>query len=203
MTEKDCTIIDIIRHGEPVGGIMIRGQQDDPLSPLGWQQMRTAVSAKSANWDLIVSSPLSRCLDFAKEIANKKALPLIVESRFKEIAFGEWQGRTKQQIGEDLVKKFQNNPNANIPKGAEYWQDFYGRVIQAWQDLIKQQRNKKILLVGHAGIIRAIATFANQTEPNRLFSILVPFAAIARLQINYEGQQASTTLMTLNYTYSD
>ena len=37
------TIIDLIRHGEPVGGQRLRGAQDDPLSALGWQQMRESV----------------------------------------------------------------------------------------------------------------------------------------------------------------
>ena len=37
------TTIDLIRHGEPVGGRKYRGQTDDPLSEKGWAQMWAAV----------------------------------------------------------------------------------------------------------------------------------------------------------------
>ncbi|MHB1590203.1 MAG: histidine phosphatase family protein [Sulfuricella sp.] len=37
------TTIDLIRHGEPVGGRRYRGRTDDPLSEKGWNQMWTAV----------------------------------------------------------------------------------------------------------------------------------------------------------------
>ena len=33
------TTIDLIRHGEPVGGSKYRGQTDDPLSEKGWAQI--------------------------------------------------------------------------------------------------------------------------------------------------------------------
>ena len=40
---NDFTIIDLLRHGEPDGGQKFRGAVDDPLSPHGWEQMRSAV----------------------------------------------------------------------------------------------------------------------------------------------------------------
>ena len=64
------TIIDFIRHGEPVGGRAYRGHNiDDPLSEKGWQQMRTAV-ADHCPWSQLISSPLLRCKDFANELAE-------------------------------------------------------------------------------------------------------------------------------------
>ena len=44
MSELVNTTIDLIRHGEPVGGRKYRGQIDDPLSDKGWTQMRQAVA---------------------------------------------------------------------------------------------------------------------------------------------------------------
>lgn len=40
---SDFTTVDLLRHGEPEGGQMFRGAVDDPLSPRGWEQMRSAV----------------------------------------------------------------------------------------------------------------------------------------------------------------
>jgi len=43
MSRKPITTLDLMRHGEPVGGRRYRGQMDDPLSEKGWAQMRNAV----------------------------------------------------------------------------------------------------------------------------------------------------------------
>jgi len=57
-------IVDLLRHGEPVGGRRYRGQTDDPLSDKGWKQMWTAVAGQQP-WQVIVTSTLSRCREFA------------------------------------------------------------------------------------------------------------------------------------------
>ena len=41
--DAEITTIDLLRHGEPVGGRMLRGATDHPLSETGWQQMTDAV----------------------------------------------------------------------------------------------------------------------------------------------------------------
>ena len=43
MSSYKETIIDLLRHGEPVGGRLLRGSQDDPLTEEGWSQMRASV----------------------------------------------------------------------------------------------------------------------------------------------------------------
>jgi len=53
------TTLDLMRHGEPVGGRRYRGQIDDPLSEKGWAQMQAAVGEK-VPWTRVVSSPLLR-----------------------------------------------------------------------------------------------------------------------------------------------
>ena len=68
MPETSSTLIDLLRHGEPRGGAKFRGHTDDPLSETGWTQMRAAVQGDSP-WQVVVSSPLLRCAEFAAELA--------------------------------------------------------------------------------------------------------------------------------------
>ena len=64
------TRFDILRHGEPDGEDCFRGSGvDHPLTRLGWSQMQAAI-AQDTQWDLIISSSLSRCLDFAKKLSE-------------------------------------------------------------------------------------------------------------------------------------
>jgi alpha-ribazole phosphatase/probable phosphoglycerate mutase len=44
MYRKLITTLDLLRHGESVGGRKYRGQTDDPLSEKGWAQMRDVVA---------------------------------------------------------------------------------------------------------------------------------------------------------------
>nr|MCH9749372.1 histidine phosphatase family protein [Pseudomonadota bacterium] len=58
--------LSLLRHGEPVGGRIYRGNQDDPLTDKGWQQMLD--STQDQSWELIATSPLSRCHAFANHL---------------------------------------------------------------------------------------------------------------------------------------
>ena len=93
------TCIDLLRHGEPVGGRRYRGQIDDPLSDTGWQQMRAAL-ADRRDWDIIYTSPLRRCAEFAGELAARHGLPLAsdprLQVRFETSIDGNGQIRLKE-----------------------------------------------------------------------------------------------------------
>ena len=45
--------MDLMRHGEPLGGKRDRGQFDDPLSDKGWAKMRTTVKG-CTTWDALI-----------------------------------------------------------------------------------------------------------------------------------------------------
>ncbi|MEL0584501.1 MAG: histidine phosphatase family protein [Candidatus Thiodiazotropha sp. (ex. Lucinoma kazani)] len=80
------TTIDLLRHGEPVGGSRYRGQIDDPLSERGWEEMWHAVSGNRP-WQAIISSPLQRCSQFAQALSSKLNISLERECRYLVIHF--------------------------------------------------------------------------------------------------------------------
>jgi hypothetical protein len=94
---SDFTTVDLLRHGEPEGGQKFRGALDDPLSSLGWEQLRTTVG-DYRDWQAIVSSPLIRCAAFAKELAERLDRPLEIMPDFRELNFGAWEGRTSAEV---------------------------------------------------------------------------------------------------------
>ena len=139
-----------MRHGEPRGGRRYRGQVDDPLSEKGWQQMHSAV-AQGCQWDCIITSPLSRCIEFAKVLANQYTIPLEVDDRLKEIGFGEWEGKTASELTQndpDILKRFYSDPIKHRPHKAELLSDFQGRVVGSWIENIQRHAGKHILIVG-------------------------------------------------------
>ena len=153
------TYIDVIRHGEPVGGRRYRGYSvDDPLTKKGWAQMRAAVP-ETPQWQHIVSSPLKRCLEFSQELANDLQISFSIEDNMKEIGFGDWEGKTPEDIlaeDSEALKHFYKDPVHHRPKGAEPLNSFSQRVWGAYQSILEQHQGKHVLVVAHAGVARAI-----------------------------------------------
>jgi alpha-ribazole phosphatase len=195
------TIVDLLRHGEPAGGPRFRGDTDDPLSELGWQQMRAA-AGPHPDWQAVVSSPLRRCADFAEWLAG--TLPpfakggIEVESRFAEIAFGEWEGRTAQELLEtspDALAAFWRDPVAHTPPGGEPFDAFAMRVVAAWDALLARHEGRSVVLVTHAGVIRLVLAHVLGMPLANLFRVEVPFAGLSRIRVEGRGADALPQLV--------
>jgi len=182
------TTIDLIRHGEPEGGVLFRGWRDDPLSILGWQQMRHATSGYSS-WDAVVASPLIRCAQFAGELSSKAGIPMIIDERLKEIGFGEWEGRSPELLYQEspqLVSNFWNNPVECPPPGGEPMTRFQSRVESAWQDIQLTHAGRHLLVVAHGGVNRMIISTVLNIPLSHLFRLELPYAGISRIRIEQD-----------------
>ena len=178
-------IVDLIRHGEPVGGQRYRGQIDDPLSDLGWRQMWAAVG-ESHPWSHIVTSPLSRCRAFATALSERHGIPLSEEPRFREVRFGTWEGRNRRDLEAHAaaeVERFYRDPLGNRPEGAEPLDAFVDRVQAGWDEWLEGHGAAHTLLVGHAGVIRAVLHRVLGFPLDHLYRVNVPNAGITRISL--------------------
>ncbi|MBI1282824.1 MAG: histidine phosphatase family protein [Thiobacillus sp.] len=185
------TTLDLMRHGEPVGGRKYRGQIDDPLSKKGWAQMHAALG-ESVPWTQLVSSPLSRCRAFAELLAERHGLPVMLDDRLKEVGFGVWEGKSAAEIEQAApgsVAQFKADPLNARPAGAEPLTDFHARVAAGLADLLVQYAGRHILVVGHAGVMRMALAWALQIPLENAYRIEVPGASLTRLR--FEGGRAS------------
>lgn len=185
MDNQAKTVVDLIRHGEPVGGHIYRGHTiDDPLSEKGWAQMRAAVEG-IAGWDVIVSSPLLRCRAFAEELAARLSIPLEIEAQFKEVGFGMREGLTPDEViatrGSEYVS-FYSDPVSMRPEGAEDLDAFIARVSNAYDALIARYAGKCVLVVSHAGVMRAVIAHVLGAPPAAMYCIQINNAGGARIQ---------------------
>ncbi len=180
----DRSWIDLIRHGQPNGGDRYRGHGvDDPLSAEGWEQMWAAVSP-AGGWRRIVTSPLLRCSDFAKALAHRLGVPVDVESNLREVGFGAWEGLTKAQVASrwpGALEAFQSDPVGSRPPGAEPLEDFVSRVSQVLQRLWPQAETGPVLVVAHAGVLRAAAVAALDAPIGSMYRFRIGYARWVRL----------------------
>lgn len=176
------TQIDVIRHGEPEGGRRYRGYGiNDPLTEKGWQQMWGAMP-ENPSWDLVISSPLTRSLDFGNALAEKLRVPCIIDEQMKEIGFGTWEGLTPEEIiaaDSEALNHFYADPVNNRPEGAEPLEAFSNRVWTAYEKIATEHVGKHILIVAHAGVARAIMANVLEMPLDDVYSRLkIEYAAI-------------------------
>jgi alpha-ribazole phosphatase len=172
-------VIDLIRHGEPVGGRRYRGHIDDPLSELGWRQMWQAVGS-DCPWAHIYSSPLRRCSEFAAALAARHGVDVTLDERLMEVGFGTWEGHTAEEllrVDATVLDRFYADPVAQRPSGAEPLEGFRDRVTQAWEDILRRRDAEAMLVVAHAGTIRAVISHL----------LAIPLQYIYRLNISNAG----------------
>lgn len=195
------TYIDVIRHGEPVGGRRYRGYSvDDPLTEKGWTQMRAAV-ANNTPWQHIVSSPLKRCLEFSQELADNLQISCSTEDNLKEIGFGDWEGKTPEEIlaeDSEALNHFYKDPVNNRPPGAEPLGTFSARVWDAYLSILENHKDEHVLVVAHAGVARAITANILKMSLDDVYSRLkVEYAAIIRTSVD-EGYPPKLLIQSPN-----
>ncbi len=191
-TSIKTTRIDLIRHGEPQGGSLYRGASiDDPLSEKGWRQMWQAVGEQN-HWDQIITSPMLRCLAFARALADRHELPVAVERDFREVGFGDWEGHSPDSIRQSHPGEYQafyTDPVNNRPRNAEDLYQFGTRVATALERAASESGGRNILIIAHAGVIRAALGYVMQAPAAAWYRVRVNNAGISRFQFTSLGKQ--------------
>ena len=181
-----ATVLDLLRHGEPEGGRRYRGHGvDDPLSETGWAQMWAAAEAMGPGWDRVVTSPLARCRAFAERLAERHGLPLAIEPGIREVGFGIWEGLSPDEVKTryaDVLAAFRADPVGARPEGAEPAQAFFDRSTRALAAIAERQAGERVLVVAHAGTLRAAVGWAVQAPLPEIFRIKVDYAGHVRLR---------------------
>ena len=199
-TSKIITI-DLLRHGEPEGGDVLRGRIDHVLTEAGWQQMHHAIArglttqeaqtaAAQFNWTHVVSSPLRRCRAFAEALAQEHEIALEIAECWQEIDYGDWDGMAlpewREQAG-PMFREFRQDMSRLVPPNGEAFIVFKDRVLQAWDRLAELPDGSRVLLVTHGGVLRVILPMVLGMPLNRSQPLHIPFASYSRVSMLISG----------------
>lgn len=167
-----------------MGGERYRGNSiDDPLSESGWAQMWKHMDDITP-WSRVISSPMKRCRAFAEALAAQRGLPVHIEFDLREIGMGDWEGKTKQSLMEHdpaAQQRFWVDPIHARPKGAEPLPAFFGRIRGIIERSAQEYSGEHLLMVAHAGVIRAATLFALRGSLTAWSRIQVDYAGVSRL----------------------
>ncbi|WP_273831866.1 histidine phosphatase family protein [Guptibacillus sedimenti] len=127
---------------------------------IGWTNPSISEDAEFADvtddYDLIFTSDLDRCTQTTKRLfPHRKAISMPL---FREILFGEWEGKTYADLEHDKqYRSWVSDPLADAPPGGESFAQFTERIDQGFKALVEQmnlQLHKKVILTTHGGVIR-------------------------------------------------
>jgi len=193
---KFTTQIGLLQHGAVEAGEVFCGDLDSPLNDQGWKQLKQKFGSNKPDWDAVLTSPKVRCGAFAEWFAQQYDLPLVSDARLQEISFGQWEGRTPEQVLQtdpDQLALWWSNPSRCMPPDGEDFPNFRARVLEAWDEVVREYRGGRVLLVTHAGVIRVILAHVLQIPDERLLAINIEYGALSRLRVlrDRSGEWAS------------
>ena len=178
-------VLYIVRHTSTVVEPDIcYGQSDVALSP-DFPAAAAAVAAKLQQTDFtrIYSSPLLRCRTLASFLGGDKTV--VEDDRLMELNFGKWEGLSWQSIYDSPKGKqwFADYLNESC-EGGESFLELEARVSDFIDSLGEEQGN--ILIITHAGVIRAAARLFGAADVDGCFALQLPFGCVARVGENGE-----------------
>ncbi|MFD4467614.1 histidine phosphatase family protein [Rhodococcus sp. NPDC058505] len=146
------THLALVRHGETYWNALrrLQGSSDIPLNATGRAQAARAGSLLAAGqWDVLVSSPLSRAGETADIIGTHLNLTRSgTHPGLTERHFGEAEGITDYEAWDRW-------PDGNYP-GIEPRADVTRRGLAALDDLAERHPGSAIVAVSHGGLIRSV-----------------------------------------------
>ncbi|MBW2387585.1 MAG: histidine phosphatase family protein [Deltaproteobacteria bacterium] len=175
----------LVRHAESEWNAAGRwqGHGDPPLSERGVEQAHQCAerfAAASVRVDRLVCSDLVRTRQTAAAIAARLGLTSEPTDLLRELAIGRWTGMTREEIARtepQLLEEFDSgDPNIrpgqlleefdsgdpNIrPGGGETRNEIRLRVRGVVETLAQGQPGQHLVLVVHAGVIKALVPEAN------------------------------------------
>lgn len=145
----------VVRHGETIRNIveLVQGDTESMLSEKGKEQAREVKKKlDSQTFDVVFSSPLSRAYQTAKIITEGK-FPIIIDERLNERDYGDFEGHTREEF--DYIDYWNFDYNLKENHG-ESVQHLCMRIDDFLKEIKEKYRDKRVLVVTHSGVARAI-----------------------------------------------
>ncbi len=178
------TRIFLIRHGEaegmPPGAFL--GQADLPLSAAGAARMKSVAETLSRMpIASVYTSPLSRCLQSAAIVAGAFGLSPIAIDGLKEVALGEGEGLTFEQISARYPEEAARMSVARarfVYPGGESVAQMAARARKAWEEIVIRSEGRQVAVVGHGGVNRAILAAVLDMPLDSMFKLRQDFGCV-------------------------
>ncbi|MGH3622339.1 MAG: bifunctional RNase H/acid phosphatase [Sciscionella sp.] len=186
----------LLRHGQTELSAARRysGRGNPELTELGARQAKAAatrlstVDAPAA----VVSSPLSRALRTAREVATAVGLQPVVDDGLIELDFGAWEGLTFAEAAErdpEAHRRWLADPMMPIP-GGESLEAVHRRVRRVRDELLARYRGQTVIVVSHVTPIKTLLRMALDTGPAIFYRLHLDLASLSIVEFYVDGHSS-------------
>ena len=136
-----------------------QGHSDIPINKAGREEIQRYKLPLEWEEALLLASPLNRAQETAELLSGKEP---IIEPELIEMNWGRWEGRRYDQLAKELGDELKQNEDRGLdfrPEEGESPREVCERLTRWFKNLTKGE-NKKIVIVTHKGVIRAMMALA-------------------------------------------
>jgi broad specificity phosphatase PhoE len=150
-----------VRHGQTDlnRDRRFRGFSDAPLNGQGRLEARGAAALLSLeNIEELRTSPVRRAMETANIIGDRLALQPIVDERFTDVDYGEWQGMTVEEVakkfGSDMLQEWRHHPDSFTFPGGDSMAGVRLRLGAGMVELAKESPGKRVAVISHLAVLK-------------------------------------------------
>jgi len=157
------------------------------------QARQLAEECERLQFDAVYSSPLERAL----ETAEAMKLEVRKNDALNEIDFGEWSGKTFEELAHDerWLHFNKRRSTASIP-GGESFLDVQNRVVNEINRLAREHGDGRVAIVSHADVIRAAVAYYAGTPIDLIDRFEISPCSLSVIAVDDQN----VTLLTINNT---
>ena len=191
---KNTEII-FIRHGETDfnRARLYFGHLDPDLNETGIEQLRKAkilFEKREKMPDVVFSSDLKRCSQSMEILEIDEEIEKNLTEDLREINFGIFEGKTYEEIKneypEETERMINDWRNFKADKG-ESLKDVMIRTVKKMDEIIEKYKNKKILIITHAGVIQVLMSYYLFGNLDGYWKFKINNGSITKLHIMHDG----------------
>lgn len=196
--EKDddvSLILYFLRHGQTdasKGDVFCGSGTDLELTDDGAQMAQAFAAAyRTLSWGAVYSSPLRRTVATARPLCDACGLELRLRDGLKEIGYGAWEGKTKDEVARDYHDDYiewQADPAWHAPTNGETAVVIARRALEVVEEIIRSFDEGNVLVVSHKATIRIMLCAMLGVDVGRFrFRLLCPVGSVSVVEMTREG----------------
>ncbi len=167
--------IGLIRHTRLAGAPgLCYGRSEVPLAASFDAEVAAVRAQLPWSPEVVWTSPAARC----RRLAERLGGTLREDARLQELHFGAWEGRVWESFRGPESEAWALNPWALRPPGGETGEELWRRVADFRAELARGRAAQRVVVVTHAGVIRAWRTQAEGRTWADSLTLPVEFGAL-------------------------
>jgi broad specificity phosphatase PhoE len=185
----------LLRHGQTAlsrEDVFCGSGLDPELTAEGLEMARAFANAyRETSWRAIYCSSLRRTITTAEPLCRALGLDLQARAELNEIAYGKWEGLTKEKVNEDYHDDYVSwlaDPAWHAPTGGEPARAVARRGLQVIEQIQQQFTDGNILMVSHKATIRIILCSLLGIDVGRFrYRLVCPVGSVSVVEFTANG----------------